>query len=72
MVGIVHFAVAVTAVSDQVDDNVAAERVAVFEGHAADPHHGIHIFGIYVKDRNALAAGSCAANRDECSSRKPW
>ena len=55
--GIVDFAVAVTAVADQIDDDVAAESVAIFEGHATDPHHGVDIFGIHVKDWNVLAAG---------------
>ena len=54
--GIVDFAVAVAAVADQVDDDIGAELVAVFERHAADADHGIDIFRIHVKDGNRLAA----------------
>ncbi len=53
---IVHFAVAMTAISDQVDDNVAAECVAIFESHATDSYYGINVLGIDVKDRNILPA----------------
>ena len=55
--GIVYLAVAVTAIADQVDDYVAAEGVAVFEGHAAYAYYRIHIFTIDVEDGDGLAAG---------------
>ncbi len=55
--GVVHFTVTVAAISDEVNDHVAGEGVAVIQGHAADAQNCIHIFGIHVKDRNTLAAG---------------
>jgi hypothetical protein len=52
--GIVHFAVAVAPVADQVDDHVGAELVAILGGDAGDAHHGIDVFTIDVKDGNRL------------------
>ncbi len=52
---IVDFAVAVAAIADEVDHNVAAEFRAIFGGQAADAHNGVGIFGVHVEYRNALA-----------------
>ena len=53
--GVVHFAVAVTAIADQVDHDVGAELVTIFHRHAAHAHHGVHVFAVDVKDWNRLA-----------------
>ena len=53
---IIDLAVTVAAIADQIHDYVALEGVAVFERHAADANHRVHIFGVDVKDRNRLAA----------------
>ena len=52
--GIVHFAMAMTAVSDQVHYHVGAKLVAIFRRDARDPHHRVHIFAVHVEDRNRL------------------
>ena len=54
--GIVHFAVAVAAVADQVDHHRRAERVAIFERHPAHAHHRVGIFRVHVENRNRAAA----------------
>ena len=54
--GIVDFAVAVATVADEVDDDVGAELVAVFDGQAGDADYGVHIFAVDVEDGNRLAA----------------
>ena len=59
--GIVHFAVAVAAIADEVDDHVGTEFGAVFGGEAAYAHDGIGIFTIDVKDGHALAAGNAGS-----------
>ena len=55
--GVVDFAVSVTAIADHVDDDVGAELVAIFEGHACDADDGVDVFAIDVKDGNRLATG---------------
>ncbi len=55
--GIVDFAVAVAAISDEIDDDVGAELVAVVDGHAGDADDGVDVFGVHVEDGNRLAAG---------------
>ncbi len=55
---IIDFAVAVTAITDHVHHNITAELVTIFEGHAAHAQDSIHVFGIYVKNGNILAAGN--------------
>ena len=52
---IIDFAVAVTAVADQVDDYVRAKLVAIFDCHARNPNYRINIFAIDVEDGNRLA-----------------
>ena len=52
---VVDFGVAVTAETDEVDDDVGAELVAVLERHAADAHHGVGIFAVDVEDGNRQA-----------------
>src|SRR5438552_9714608 len=51
---VVDLAVPVTAVPDHVYDDIAAECVAIFEGHATDSNYSINIFRVDVKNRNAL------------------
>ena len=53
---IVDFAVTVAAVADEVDDDIGAELIAVFDGHASDANHRVHIFAIDVEDGNRLAS----------------
>ena len=55
--GIVDFTVAVPAVADDVDHNVAAEFRAILRGEPSDAHHGVGIFRVHVKHRNALPLG---------------
>src|SRR5580765_7711870 len=52
--GIVDFAVTMAAIADQVYDHVALVNITVFDGESSDPNHGIHIFGVDVKDRDGL------------------
>src|SRR5258706_8959770 len=49
-------AVAVAAVTDEVDDYVRAEPVAIFGGEAGDAYYCVHVFGVDVEDRYGLAA----------------
>ena len=55
--GIVHFAVAVAAIADQVHDDRRAERVAIIERHSAHAHDRFGIFRIHVENRNGQALG---------------
>ena len=55
--GVIDFAVTMTAITDEIHDNVVAEFVTVFGGDPGDAHHGIDIFAIHMKDRDGLAAG---------------
>src|ERR1700682_4111911 len=55
--GIVDFAVAVAAVTDDVDDYVAAEGRAVFRGKFSDAHDRVRVFGVDVEDRHGLPFG---------------
>ena len=57
--GIVDFAVAVAAIADEVDDDVGAEIVAVFGGHAGDANDCVGVFGVDVEDRDGLARARC-------------
>ena len=54
--GIVHFAVAMPAIADQVDDHVGTKFGAIFRGQTAHADHGIGIFRVDVENRHALAA----------------
>jgi len=47
---VVHLAVAVTAVADEVHDDVAAKRGAILRGESADADDGIWIFRVDVED----------------------
>src|SRR5208282_5210858 len=53
---VVDFAVTVAAVADEIDDNVGAELVAVFDGHTGDADDGVDVFAVDVKDGDGLAA----------------
>ena len=52
--GIVDLAMTVTAVADEIDDDIGAEFVAVLGGNASDPHDGIDVFSVDVEDGNGL------------------
>ena len=54
---IVDFAVAVAAVSDDVHDDVAAERGAIFRGKLSDAHDSVRVLSVHVEDRHGLALG---------------
>ena len=54
---VVHFAVAVAAVTDHVNHHVAAERVAIIERHLPDAHDGVRIFAVHVENGNRLPLG---------------
>ena len=56
--GIVHFAVAVAAIADDVHHNVAAKCRAILRGKLSDAHDRVGIFRVDVKHRNALALGN--------------
>ncbi len=55
--GVVNLTVAVAAIADEIDDDVGAELVAVFDRHAGDAHDRIYVFAIHVENGNGLAAG---------------
>ncbi len=55
---IVHFAVAVAAVADDVHDDLAAEFRAKLRGDLADAHHRVRVFRVDVKDGYGLAFGN--------------
>ncbi len=52
--GIVHFAMAVPAESDEIDYHVARELRAIAGGNFTDPHNGARILSIDVKDGDRL------------------
>src|SRR5271166_3075011 len=54
--GVVHFAVAVAAIADEIDHYVCAEAVAVLRSEAGNANDGVHIFAVDVKDGDRLAA----------------
>src|SRR5207249_11954157 len=54
---IVHFAMAVAAVADDVDNHVAAELRAVFRGHSPGAHDGIGISAVHVANGHGLPPG---------------
>src|SRR5208283_3156363 len=55
--GIIHFAVPVTSVANEVNDHIRTKLRAIIRSETAHAHHGIGILGIDVEDGNALAAG---------------
>ena len=52
--GIVHLAVAVAAIADQVDHHVAVKAIAIFERQRAHAHHRLGIFAVDVEDGDRL------------------
>ena len=54
---IVHFAVAVPPVADQVDHHGRLELVAVIERHLAHAHHRVWILRVHVENRDGQALG---------------
>ena len=55
--GIVHFAMAVAAIADQVHDDRRAEGIAIIERDFAHADDGIRIFRIHVENRHGQALG---------------
>ena len=55
--GVVDFAVAVAAVSDEVDDDVGVELVAILGSEGGDADDGGGIFGVDVEDGDGQALG---------------
>ena len=55
--GVVHFAVAVAPVSDQVDHHVAAKRGTIFERDLSHAHDRVRIFSVHMKNGHGLALG---------------
>ena len=55
--GVVDFAVPVAAITDEVDDNVGVELVAVLGGEGGDAHECRGVFGVDVKDGDGEALG---------------
>ena len=51
---IVHFAVPVPPITNQVHHNFAAKNRAVFRRHASRARNRVRILGIYVENRNVL------------------
>ena len=49
---VIDFAVAVTAVSDKINNDIAVEGVAIFGCESRDAQDCIRIFRIYVEDWN--------------------
>src|SRR5260370_39089427 len=54
---IIHFAVAVAAVANEVNNNVAAKSSAIFRSEPANAHYGGGIFRVDVEYRHGLALG---------------
>ena len=67
---IVHFAVAVAAIADQIDHDVGVEAVPILGGDRGDANHGIRILGIDVEDRDRQALGD-VGSRSARSSTPP-
>jgi hypothetical protein len=55
--GVVDFAVAVAAITDEVDDDVGMELVAVIGGEGGDAHDSCGVFSIDVEDGDGEALG---------------
>jgi hypothetical protein len=55
--GIVDFAVAVAAVSDEVDDHIGVELVAILGGEGGDADDGSRVLGVDVEDGDRQALG---------------
>jgi hypothetical protein len=53
--------VAMTAVADEVDNDIGMKLCAIFGGDAANAHNRVGIFGVDVEDRNALAASDAGS-----------
>ena len=60
---VVHLAVAVPAVADQVDDRVGPEGVAELGGDPRHPDHGREVFAVHVEDRDGQAARQVGGER---------
>ncbi len=54
---IVDFAVAVTAITNQIDDNVTGKGGAIVCRDLADAHHGVRVLCIDMKNGHVLALG---------------
>ncbi len=61
--GVVDLAVAVAAVPDQVDDDVARKRVAERGGQPRDARHGRQVLAVHVEDRDRQPVGDVGGQR---------
>ena len=57
--GVVDFTVAVAAVTDEVDDHIGVEGVAVFDGQRGDTHDGVGVFRVHVEDGDGQPLARC-------------
>ena len=48
--GVVDFGVSVTAIADEIDDDVGLEGMAIFDGKRCDAHDGFGVFRVDVED----------------------
>ena len=55
--GVVHFAVAVAAVADKVDDDIGVEPVTKLGGDGSDAHDRVGVLGVDVEDGDGQALG---------------
>src|SRR5207302_4335388 len=53
--GVIHFAVAVAAVADEVDNHITAKRCAILGGHLPNAHDSVGIFSVHMENGNRLA-----------------
>src|SRR6202030_2503191 len=53
--GVVHFAVTMFAVADQIHNDRRRKRVAIVEGHAAYPGYRFRVFRVDMENRNRQA-----------------
>ena len=51
---IVHFAMAMPPVANQIHDDIGAELITVFSSQARDSQHRVNVFTIHVENRNRL------------------
>src|SRR3989441_12124771 len=64
---IVHFAVAVAAVADDIYDHVAAKCGTIFRGEFSNADDGVRIFGVHVEMGTDWRLAMSEAKREECS-----
>ena len=53
---IIDLAVPVAPIADQINHDIAAEGVAIFDCQSPHAQNGIHILAIHMENRNALSS----------------